>query len=512
MTLGEQLISFMSKFPDLRKPSWDGWRQRVFSKITSDHKEVWMVLGRGAGKTRIAGLIATFMATQREWPRVPGEQIYCAIISPTRRQSRVSSQYIRGFLHSDPALEAMIHHEDVESISLVNGVVIEVITANIAAPRGRSYACCIIEEAAFLPTDTSNNPDVEILRAVRPGLARVPGSMLVCIGSPYARRGVLWEAECSFGASGGDEQHFYLRAPTLELNPTFDKAEIDRAQAKDPESALSEYFSEFRNDISGYVPIEVVAACVVPKQYELPPVSWVRYDSFFDPSGGSHDSLTLAIAHQDGETRVLDLLREWKAPCSPEAVIAETAVILRSYGLTYTNGDRYGSQFTVDAFARHGIKYLHSKWTRSELYIEGLPLLRSGRARLLDNDVLFRQLTALERSVSRGTGREVVDHPPSGKDDVCNAAIGALVHIETADQPGRGITQWVNGEPAFGWVGSLKWKDGMPWEGICPPDFDEKGRALNQAVRYHKGEIVEILKDWKPAVKRPGTFTRPTWG
>ena len=64
----------------------------------------------------------------------------------------------------------------------------------MAAPRGRSYALAIIEEAAFLPTDDSANPDVELVRALRPGLARVPGSLLCVVSSPYARRGILWTA------------------------------------------------------------------------------------------------------------------------------------------------------------------------------------------------------------------------------------------------------------------------------------------------------------------------------
>ena len=64
----------------------------------------------------------------------------------------------------------------------------------VAAPRGRAYALAIIEEAAFLPTDYAANPDIELLRAVRPALARIDRSLLCVVSSPYARRGVLWTA------------------------------------------------------------------------------------------------------------------------------------------------------------------------------------------------------------------------------------------------------------------------------------------------------------------------------
>jgi hypothetical protein len=85
-----------------------------------------------------------------------------------------------------PALAELIVNETRDSVGLSNGVLVEVITASIAAPRGRAYALVIIEEAAFLPADASAHPDVEILRAVRPALARVPGSLLAVVSSPYA--------------------------------------------------------------------------------------------------------------------------------------------------------------------------------------------------------------------------------------------------------------------------------------------------------------------------------------
>ncbi len=45
---------------------------------------------------------------------------------------------------------------------------------------------------------------------------------------------------------------------------------------------------------------------------------------------------------------------------------------------------------------------------------------------LLDNQRLRAQLEGLERRVARG-GKDSIDHAPGGKDDVANAAAGALV-------------------------------------------------------------------------------------
>jgi len=61
-----------------------------------------------------------------------------------------------------------------------------------------------------------------------------------------------------------------------------------------------------------------------------------------------------------------------------------------------------------------------------DIYREFLPILNAGRAELLDIPRMFDQLVSLERRTARG-GRDSIDHPPGGHDDVINSAAGALV-------------------------------------------------------------------------------------
>jgi len=51
--------------------------------------------------------------------------------------------------------------------------------------------------------------------------------------------------------------------------------------------------------------------------YEPPYKSGLKYVGFVDPSGGSADSFTLAVAHRDAESLILDAIREVKPPFSP---------------------------------------------------------------------------------------------------------------------------------------------------------------------------------------------------
>lgn len=62
-----------------------------------------------------------------------------------------------------------------------------------------------------------------------------------------------------------------------------------------------------------------------------------------------------------------------------------------------------------------------------------LPLLNSGRVRLLDNRKLVSQFAGLERKAAPG-GRETINHAPGYHDDVCNAAAGALVSASATDR------------------------------------------------------------------------------
>ena len=151
-----------------------------------------------------------------------------------------------------------------------------------------------------------------------------------------------------------------------------------------------------------------------------------RWNAFVDPSGGSKDSMTVAIAHREGDHAVLDVVREARAPFSPEEVVAAFVVLLHRYGIRRVQGDAYGGEWPRAAFRKLSVAYDTCKATKSELYLELLARLNSGHVALLDQARLLSQLSALERRTSR-SGRDTVDHPSRGHDDVANAAAGALV-------------------------------------------------------------------------------------
>jgi hypothetical protein len=115
-----------------------------------------------------------------------------------------------------------------------------------------------------------------------------------------------------------------------------------------------------------------------------------------------------------------------RPPFSPQQVVAEFCRLLKSYRIRKVVGDRYGGEWPRERFSEHGVEYVVSSKAKSDIYRTVLPALNSGRVELLDHSVLTVQLTGLERRTARG-GRDSIDHAPRARDDVANAAAGALL-------------------------------------------------------------------------------------
>jgi hypothetical protein len=236
------------------------------------------------------------------------------------------------------------------------------------------------------------------------------------------------------------------KGTTRELNPTVSAAEIDRALAADRVRNTAEYLAEFRDDISNFVSLEVVEACVGDHR-ELPRVPAVKHYGFVDPSGGSEDAMTLAISHRTSDRLIfIDAVREVRPPFSPAEVVETFAKLLKRYGITRVQGDRYAGEWPREAFRKRGVAYEPHAAPKSDLYRDLLPLLNSGQIVLPNDERLVAQIVGLERRTGRGTGREIIDHAPRAHDDVANAVAGAAAlaaagHGYRYDTSGK----WIDG-------------------------------------------------------------------
>ena len=110
---------------------------------------------------------------------------------------------------------------------------------------------------------------------MKPGLASLPGSLVIGISSPYRRSGLLHKKfQDHYGKNG---KVLVIKAPTRVLNPLIAQSVIDEAMAEDPAAASAEWMAEFRDDISAFVSREAIDACVSPDMLERNRVQGVKY-------------------------------------------------------------------------------------------------------------------------------------------------------------------------------------------------------------------------------------------
>jgi hypothetical protein len=208
---------------------------------------------------------------------------------------------------------------------------LEVHTTSFRSTRGYSYAAVILDELAFFRDDLSANPDVELVRAVRPGLANLRGRLLG-LSSPRSRRGHLYAMYREHYGRASDVLVIQAGGPVL--NPTIDEAVIARARVEDPTAARSEWDALFREDISQFLEGALIDRALSPGCKSRPRQHGNQYVAFCDPSGGRQDAMTLAIAHQErGGRVVLDRLLVSNPPFEPDSVVEKHAEILGAYGL-----------------------------------------------------------------------------------------------------------------------------------------------------------------------------------
>jgi hypothetical protein len=404
--------------------------------------EGWMVVGRRGGKSRIAAVIAVWLSICRDYRPflAPGERGTVMVIAADRRQARVIMRYIHALLQDVPMLVGLLDRaggarETSEAVDLTNRITIEVHTASHRTTRGYTIVAALMDEIAFWKTDEAgSSPDVEIVAAIEPSMLTIPGAMLLGLSSPWVQRGVLWDAyRDHFGQEDSDV--LVWQADSRTMNPTLSEEFIARRYAKDPARAAAEYGAQFRSDLETFIDADLVARVSGGRPVEIPPRDGVVYEAFVDPSGGRGDSYTLSIAHREGEEQVVvDLVRGAYPPFDPRAVTEDYVQTARQYGCMYVTGDRYAAGWVEHAYLDLGMAYEPSERTKSQIYLEALPLFTRGTCSLPEHRTLATQLALLERRRARG-GKDTVDHPPRAHDDYANAVCGAMVQVASEGQP-----------------------------------------------------------------------------
>jgi hypothetical protein len=359
-------------------------RDREFLRSVADReapqqrvKELWIAAGRRSGKDSTASLCAAFAAATFNQGHLlrPGERALILCLASDRQQAKICLEYCRSLFAATPMLRSLVTRETQIGFELSNLVDIEIGTTSHRSVRGRAIALVVLDEVAFYQSESSASPDLEIYRALLPGLASLPGSMLIGISSPYKKSGILYSKFKDHYGQDNDNILF-IRSATRTLNPLISQDIVDAALAEDPAAASAEWMGFFRDDVSNWLSTEVIEAAIDPDVIVRPPVSGIKYFGAADPAGGSgQDSFTAAVAHLEANGDVvLDNLLEIRPPYSPTAAVKQVVGMFKSYGLNHCVGDRYSVLWTVEGFAKLSFRYQHSDRDGSAIYSDALPL------------------------------------------------------------------------------------------------------------------------------------------
>ncbi|HWK87027.1 MAG TPA: terminase [Xanthobacteraceae bacterium] len=404
---------------------------RAFRKIAGSRKsprqkvrELWVICGRRGGKTRMAALLATYLALCVDWSEqlAAGEIGYVLLLAPSKEQASIAFSYIRGFIEeSEVFSKQVVQPITSEEIRLRNGITITTTAANFRTVRGRTILAAIFDESAYWRSEESATPDYEIYRSVIPPIV-ASGGFLIGISSAYRKAGLLYSKfKQYFGVS--NPEVLVIRGTSEQFNPTLNSSAIQQARDEDPEAASAEWDSEFRSDLSQFLDDEDIDAAVdTNRATELRPDLSKSYFAAVDASGGRHDAYCVAIGHREHNRIVVDVVRRRDPPFNPTDTTEEFANLVKDYGIHTVEGDNYAASWVSTAWESFGVRYRRAEKPKSALYIDGLPAFTRRQISIPNDETLIRELRILERRTSR-SGRDTVSDPAgnSTHDDSANA-------------------------------------------------------------------------------------------
>ena len=239
----------------LEGDSWQPWRvlliaamgealtedeRIIFQQLTGREREPGKrvdefvgVIGRRGGKSRAISVVASYLAALTTHRLSPGERGVVLIVAPDLRQSAVCLDYVEAVFRQSPILRQLIEARTQRALKLTNHIDIECRPSDFRTIRGLTFIAGIADELAFFMSENSASPDFEVLNSIRPGLSTTGGPLFL-ISSPYARRGVLWDAYDKHYGPTGDPQILVAQAASRIMNATLPQSVVDRAMERDP--------------------------------------------------------------------------------------------------------------------------------------------------------------------------------------------------------------------------------------------------------------------------------------
>jgi len=363
-----------------------------------------------------------------------GELLRVPVVCQDMRIAKDVLRTVRTFLRNSPVLVNEIDEDLATEIRLRNGLSFTSYPCTVSAPRGLSCPIAICDELAFWQIETGANPDIEILRALRPAMILFGQERrLLKISTPWQRAGVLYD---EFSQRGEKRDLLVWQASTEYMSPRVSHTDLEKERASDPSYFAREFDALFTDDTEAFLPSGDIDLAVRSGVREIPcsPALKGSYIAAIDASGLSgRDRFTFGISHRAvrgnaGEGIAFDVLRGWQRQ-AVGIVCDEIAALLKAYGLRSVIADQFGFSFLRELLSQRGVEVVQLPFTsrsKPEVFLDLKLALSQGRLQLLDHPESLRELRMLESR--RTSGGSFSISAPRGAHDDFATVVALLAH------------------------------------------------------------------------------------
>ena len=331
-----------------------------------EYAEGVAILGRQSGKSsRIGVTVALYEAlcVPREVPE--GERLAILFFTPTLRQSTFDQ--VSEKLRAVPELAQFIENDTsaAAEIRLTNGIDLVGFSANPRTARGRAAILAVVDEAAFIRTDSTFEMNLpELLESIRPSLMVWRGKLLL-LSSPSGKESVLYEAWEAREANA--DAVMCWRAPSAEMNPAIDPALLKRERARGESYFAREYLAEFVEALNPFLPTAALEAAIARGKTEFQP----EPSDFATVAGidlaDKRDDCALCIStvrEVAGKRKVVVLLAKlWKPSRDGHVVprvLEEMGSLSKAFNVGQAKGDQKSMSTAEYIFGRYGVSFVRT--------------------------------------------------------------------------------------------------------------------------------------------------------
>jgi hypothetical protein len=422
------------------------WRRNYTPR---DWSEIWLLCGRRSFKTTFGAILTIWEATRRTPPE--GQSWKIPILSPGLRQGQKGSlDVVRSTVKAIPELAELLVADSEEALTFSTGIEVLTLPPKIKLVQG--WTCPLIwcdEASNFSQEDTSESNLADVLDAIRPSIATVPGARIYVSSLPGPDTGTIFEQwENRFS---GDALIF--KADSVAMNPSLENSE-EYQKAKKRKAYFDLYYSgSFVKARSGLLPGELIDAAIRP----IPPLEPYKYVAAlgcdFATGGDSKserpkapDDCAAVIAAKtliDGVEKIAIVwARAWSVKAGQIhpvlSYMEEIAQACARFGVREGVGDQKSLAAAVQFFGQRGITYSHlvTNGAASEPVFDFLRTELNEGLLILPNDppILKSQLRSLEERRDGGRSYEVAA-TGTKKDDLATACAAATFKVASLRIP-----------------------------------------------------------------------------